>query len=386
MKRYIAFIISLFGLILTLHAQKSKILSVYQYIETDMFEDAKRAVEEAIRHEKTAEWPKTWFAKGFLCQVAYEEGVKENDNKKKELYPDQLYLAYESYEKALALDTRDRLKDQIARQYVLLSNDFQKIGKDHYQRNKFREASKAFEHALAVAGSPVLASEVDTSLIYNAAIAAFKSHQWDRAIAHLDELNQSGYSINTVLLLFRAQLEKGDTISAENVLRDGIERYNGNDSIILQLATLLFEVNDHEGALSVLDEASVNDSSNYIFPYTKGLIYQKLELYEEAIEAYKLASFLAPEETGIYTSIGTCYYNIGVEIEEHARTITDRYTYRVEKAKSKTAFEKSLNWMEKAYALDQSDQEIIIKLYRLYQILQKTDKINSLKDLVPSRD
>ena len=91
-----------------------------------------------------------------------------------------------------------------------------------------------------------------------------------------------------------------------------------------------------ENAIATLDTASARDSSNYIFPYTKGLIYQKTEQYRKAIAAYKRSAELAPEDSKIYTNIGTCYYNIGVDIQKHARSITNNRAFLEEQAKAET--------------------------------------------------
>ncbi|HDR67760.1 MAG TPA: hypothetical protein ENN61_01790 [Bacteroidaceae bacterium] len=381
MKKTILLII-LAGFQLSSPAQRSKVLSVFQLIETAKFREAKEIIEEAIVHDKTSQWHKTWFARGLLCQTAHEQGVKENDKKKSELYPDQIYVAYDSYEKALSLDVRGRLNDQIAQQYVLLSNDFQKSGLLHYQRKEYRDAFRAFEHALKITNSPVLTVKVDTGLIYNTALAAFESREWDRAIEYLDRLNKNSHSVNTALLLFNAYIANDDTISAEEVLREGIERYNDNEILVLQLVDLLYNVNEAEEAISILDLASARDTSNYIYPFTKGLLHQKLEQYHEAIKAYEQAVKTAPAEIKNYYHIGICYYNIGVEIEENARSIDSRQAFRAEKERSKEAFENAVIWLEKAHARDQDDPDIIVKLYQLYQYLQKGDEKNSLESKI----
>ena len=84
-------------------------MASFQLIETGKYEEAKKSIEEAIGDKKTEQWHRTWYAKGLLCQTAYREGVDKNDKKKSELYPDQLYLAFDSYQKARSFDKRGKL-------------------------------------------------------------------------------------------------------------------------------------------------------------------------------------------------------------------------------------------------------------------------------------
>jgi len=382
MKRLFFLLFIFFGYCFVLHAQKIKVISVFKLIETDKYEEAKKNIEEAINEEKTSHWYRTWYARGLLCQTAYQKGMKEKDKKKYELYPDQLYVAFDSYEKALSLDARGRLDAQLAPMYVLLANDLQKLGEKHYNGKEYKDALKAFELALNVIQSPILSIGTDTSLVYNAALAAYACKEWDKAIGYLNGLHEDTYSTNASHLLFSAYLEKGDTISAERVLMEGADRYEDNEDLVLLLVDLLFQKNDTEKIVSILDSASLKSPSKYIFHYTKGLIYQKIEQYKKAIDAYEEALKLAPEESKIFANIGTCYYNSGVEIEENARTITNNRSFLEEKAKSAEAFESAVHWFEKAYETNPEDQSVIMKLNQLYNILRKSDKIRILEERI----
>ena len=84
-------------------AQKSRVLAVFQMIDQAKYTEAREAIELAVWNDKTSRWFRTYYAKGLLCQTAYEDGYSKNDKKKTTIYPDQLYVAYASYEKAIEL-------------------------------------------------------------------------------------------------------------------------------------------------------------------------------------------------------------------------------------------------------------------------------------------
>jgi len=384
MKRLIFIIAIFFGCYLLSPAQKSKVLAVFQLIETGKYKDAKEEIEEAIDDKKTKQWFRTWYARGLLCQTAYQKGIAEKDQKKYELYPDQLFLAFSSYQQARSLDKRGKLDETLAPRYVLLANDFQALGAQHFRKGEHEKALKAFEEAIQIHQSPILPIRTDTNLLYNTALAAFESEAWGKAIEYLNKINKDDYSTNVPHLLYNVYLRKADTIAAEKVLTEGIKRYEDNEDLVLLLVDLYFQTNDDNKAVDLLDDASSKNPSNFIFPYSKGLIYQKREQYQTAIDAYKKALTITPGETKIYANIGTCYYNIGVEIERNARTITNNRAFTREKEKSEEAFETAVTWFEKALDKDPDNQYIITKLYQLYSVLGISDKMDNMEGMLHS--
>lgn len=359
---------------MTATAQKSKVLAIFQLIESEKYDEAKIAVEKAIEDESTYRWSKTWQARGQLCQTAYEKGIEKKDKKKYELYPDQLYVAFDSYEKAIMLDKSGRMADQLAPKYVLLANDLLKLGEDHYKNEDYAEALKAFEHVLHINQSPVLSLQPDTNLLYNTALAAYESKEWEKASGYLHQLNEYAYSPNVPHLLAILYLHENDTVSAENVLYSAIDRYEKNEDLVLLLIDLLYQKKEIGKAVSVLDATSAKNDSSYIFPYTKGLVYQKANNYKKAIEAYEAALKLAPDKVEIYENIGTCYYNIGVEIQQNARKLKNNKAFQEEKRRSAAALRISVEWFEKVIEKDTDNQKAATILNQLYKTLQITDR------------
>jgi tetratricopeptide (TPR) repeat protein len=352
-----------------LTAQKGKVFGIFQLLEKGKYEEAKGIIEDAIKEKKTRDWPRTWYARGLIAQKAYREGIKKNDSDLYELYPNQLYVTYSSFEKTRQLDKNDRYDDNLAPRYVLLANDFMELGKKHYQNADYQESLRAFEYALRINQSSVLSLPLDTNLLYNAALSAYKSEQWQQATEYLTTLNEMKYSSNIPHLMFTMYIRRADTTAAQNILLDGIKSYNNNEKLVLLLVELVFNNNDSEKAIRILNDASSRDSSNYIYPYTIGLLHQKMGEYNKAISNYKKALDMPSDTTKVFAGIGTCYYNIGAEIEEKARTITNNDVYQKEKEKSAQAFKSALRWFEKAHEIDSDNQEIINRLYMLYKIL-----------------
>ena len=382
MKKYLLFTGILLCVSIGTMAQKSRVISANNLLESENYQEAKEAIDLAVINPKTADWPRTYLVKGLLCQVAFEAGFEKEDEKKTKLYPDQLYLAYDSYEKALELDTKKRIHSSVETQYYELANSFQKLGQRHYLRREYNQALKAFELALKVSESPLISVKIDTSLIYNTAMAAYESKSWDKAVQYLSSLDKDSYSPGTTLLLQKAYMAVGDSISGELVLNDGIGKYDYNQTIVLQLVDLYVASNRWAEAFTLMDSAILHQPDNYYFPWTRGLLYQNLEQYELAIEDLQHASKLAPEEVTIYYNLGICYYNMGVEIDKKALQIRSNKEYRATRAEAKKSFQKAVVWFEKAYEANPGHQPTILKLYQLYSRLDMTQKRDTMQQFI----
>jgi tetratricopeptide (TPR) repeat protein len=361
------------------YSQRSRVMAVYTMIDQGKYEEAKEDIELAAWNDRTARWPRTYYAKGLLCQTAYEEGIKLGDSKRTTLYPDQLYVAYTAYERALALDVSGRLKTLISQRYYYLYNDFEKLGTQHFQKKEYDKALSAFEQALIINNSDLVEADIDTSMVYNAALAAYESSNWEKAVAFLAGLHEAGYDPSVGILLYRAHMKLGDTASAEQVLVDGLELYHYDTQVLIYLVTTYMDSGRIGEAIQVLDRAIAQRPGEYLFPWSRGMIHERNREYDLAIEDFNKALSLSPDNPKICYHMGLIYYNQGVELREQSLTISDNMQYRRIKTRVAEEFREAVKWFEKSYELDPDDEETVSRMQQLYYQLQMTDKAGSLR-------
>lgn len=378
MKHWIA-IALLLCLSISLSAQKSKVIAVGQMIDAEKYDDAKEAIELALLSSKTSKWPRTYFTKGLLCQKAYEAGVKSKETKNTNLYPNQLFLAYESYEKALELGGNDRLQSTIRQNYFLLDNDFRSLGEGYFKSGEYKASLKAFEHALLIGESELLSTKPDTNLIYNAAMAAYESENWEKAIEYLTGLHEDGYSVSASLLLAISYAEAGDGLHGEEVLTEGLELHNYEDTIVMYLVNQMVSSEKMESAIGILDRAIEAKPDNYKFYWARGLVYQEMNNNEEAIKSFLIAIESSPRSAELYYHIGVCYYNMGIDLRESALQITENDSYQEVRKQYLGIFNEAVKWLEKSYELNPNNQETLSTLYNLYDQLHMNEKQESLE-------
>lgn len=382
MKKIIPIILLLFfsGCAVFSPLQRGNLIGVYNLIEKEEFEEAKEIIEGMVEGKESSQWPRTWYARGVLSLKAYQTGKEKNNKEMYELYPDQLYVAVESFEKARKLSSGSRFNRRLASHYTILANYFSEMGTEHFQKGEFKKAIRSFEQALAIKNTPVLEDDDINDLKYNAALASFEGKKWANAIDYLEKLHETRYSANAAHLLFKAHIENNNKYSAEKVLRESIEKYDDNRDLILVLVDFLFDNESENEALAILEQVTDEDEpESYIFFYTKGLINQKTENYKEAIEAYKEAVALNPEHIDSHLNIANSYFNIGVDIEQEALTIVSNIEAEKQKEKSDAAFSSAVSWLDKIYDRMPDDQAIQLRIYELYRALGITQKARNIQ-------
>jgi len=381
MKKLVAILLffTLSGCVVLTPLQKSKLIGAFHLIEIANYVEAKKVIEEMVADNEASKWYRTWFARGILAQIAYREGIEKNDRTKSELYPDQLFVAWTSFEKARELDTRGRLDRQLAPRYVLLANDLQRLGERHFRAEKFEDAFRTFELAYIITQSPILSVRTDHNLIYNTAMSAYEAGNRDKAELYLRMLDELNHSTNVSHLLHTIYLEREDSLAAEEVLQSGIGKYEDNEGLVILLTDLYFVQGKKDNAIKVLDDAIRANPSRFILHYTRGLIYQKSDRYTEAIAAFESGLKLSPDDVNSHINIATCYYNMGVEIEENARMLTNNRRVLEEKARSMDAFENALTWLDKAFIMQNQNNASNLAMYQLYRALGATEKARAVQ-------
>ncbi len=377
------FVMCMLGLAISAMAQKSRVISVMQMIDAKKYKEAKEAIELAVWNDRTSGWHRTYYAKALLCQNAWEEGTKNQDGKLTGLYEDQLYVAYASYAKAVELDVNGRNHSAVAQKYYTLSNDFRTLGLERYAKRDYEGALRAFEHALLLINSDLLNVAYDTSLVYNTAMLAYESKNWEKAIGYLDGLHGDAYDPNASLLLVDAHLRNGDTLQAEEVLMEGIKSYDYSDTLVMYMVNWLVKTDRKAKAIEILDEAIRVHPDHFRFHWARGLVYRRMDRYTEAIESFMEADELTSDPPAeLYYHIGVCYYNLGIDMREAALAIPENDEYLRVRDQYLARFREAVVWLEKSYELDPSSEDTITKLSQLYYQLQMKEKQEAFEGLL----
>lgn len=373
-------------IILASCSPRTKVTSSQNLKETGKLEEALTTIEEATdpnqeKADKTLLWPRTWEVRGDIYQAFFHSEEKSI----KKLVDQPLDEALKSYQKSLELDEKGRFANSIKVKLTLLSNDYTNQAVEAFNDEKFELALKSFEQILEINDIPVVKADnpnaIDTTIIYNAGLAALKAGDFDKAVEYFSEAARHGYNGAKIFPVIAGVYEqKNDTLAALKVLKQGFEKFPADMDVLTSMIQTYINLERREDALEYLNMAIEQDPSNATFFLAMGRLYEETGEDEKALKAYQKAIDIDPELFKAWYNIGVFYYNKGVQQWEVAGEVpaNDNEAYEQELKKADDWWEKALPFMEKCHDLNPNDASTIESLKNLYYRLKYMDKYEAI--------
>jgi len=384
----IILLFAIFSLIgVSAFAQKGKVVSARSLKDAGKLEKALETINVAIdknneKSKKSIDWPTTWQVRGDIYRAIFAS----KDANVKKLAENPLQIAYDSYKKAMELDEKNKLKNSIKISLTLINTDFINQAIADFNKEKYNDALNCFKNILEIDKLPVMQEKdmplaIDTTIIYNAGLAAFNSENYDEAIKYYGEAAKYGYKgSKTYELMAQCYLNKKDTLKTIDVLHEGFEKYPDSNSILITMINIYLTTNKLDDAIKYLDIAIKQDPENASFYFARGSLYDKTKQTDLAIKAYSKAIELNPKYFDANYNLGAIYYNKGVAQVDIANSVStdDAKKYEIEKNKADEEFKKSIPFMEKASEINPKDTYSLESLKTLYYRLKMMDKFDEV--------
>jgi tetratricopeptide (TPR) repeat protein len=300
-----------------------------------------------------------------------------------------------------------------------------KSGTTSFSEKKYKIASKKFElvHVL---------SPTDTSFLDNAALSAYYSEDYDRAISLYKNLLEMGYTgittkykakskineedvyYNTKKEMDRAvmmkmavhpevvvtpsrtgdiakniafsYIAKGDKQAALSAIADAKKLFPNDYNLVISEANIYFKLGNNEKFLSGLKKAielRPNDPQLY---YNVGVLTLEQGYEKEAIESFEKAIELKPEFSDAYNNIGVAILEKTKPIiEEMNKNLNDFDKYDALMLEQKKVYKEALPYFENTLKYAPKNESVMKTLVGLYELLEMYDeqkavqaKINAL--------
>ena len=370
----IALILTLILLVSAGFAQRSKVVTAYNYQRNGKLEKAKEAIDEAVEHEKTMADPKAWFYRGAI----YQDIAAGVDSSLYNKVPNALDVAYESYQKSVEYDEKEKYVEQIKLNMAGLAQGYYNKGVMAYNDNNFSVASDQFKNTFDVYSE---IGRTDTISMFNAAVSAGLAGENEKAHDYYDKVLELDYS-NPEIYISMSEISKamGDTAKALNVLKTGRQIYPENFDLLISETNIYLARNDTKKALENLEKAIEKDKTNPTIFFAVGTNYDQLGMFDKAEDAYKNAINLDPDYFEANYNIGALYVNKAAKILEKANDLpldaVDEY--EAEKAKADDLLKKSLPYLEKAIELQPNDVNTLVSLKEIYTRLGMLEKLKAV--------
>jgi tetratricopeptide (TPR) repeat protein len=357
-------------------AQNAARTTAYMNLKDGVLDKALENIEPTIEHPKTMEDPKTWLYRG---NVYYAIATSEDPNYKA-LSENPLKYAYESYARAMELDTKGRYKPDLEQQLLMTRIQALNQGVAAFQEQDYVASLEKFEMARGIAA---MSGVVDTNAVYNGALSAERSQQYEKAIELYNQAIEIGFVLEgdtyAQLVGVYKSMENDDKVA--EVIEAGRAKFPENEPLLFEQANLFFRQENFEGAQKALMEAVERVDEDRKIPLKVSIagIYDKLGKSEEAKATYLEILEKDPNNFEANQAYGAFIFNEGVEANDKANEIQDNKKFNEAMKGVNAIFEKSLPYLEKAREVEPEDVQTLMALKQLYVRLKLNDKYADVK-------
>ena len=136
----------------------------------------------------------------------------------------------------------------------------------------------------------------------------FSVERYEEMIRNKDQYFFDAQAFEGIIDYF---IEKNDPIKALQVVEYAMSQHPYATVFLIKQAQLLVVTNRAQEALELLEKAESLEGSNADIYLIRGSIYEKFELFDQAIEQYNLAIEYAEELDEIHLHIAYAFENLG---------------------------------------------------------------------------
>jgi tetratricopeptide (TPR) repeat protein len=355
-------------------AQNSAVNNALLLKKNGTLDKARTEIDKAITNEKTQGKAKTWYTRGEI----YEE-MSQSPIYGKSLQPGEgMKVAFESYQKAIALEGKDSEYGKQASQrldnvYGMALN----AGVEQFNAQKYDEALASYKMAAAVRPQ-------DTLVLKYTAYAAEGKQDLGMAKEYYNKLLAANYRTPQLYerLLQIARQEKNEA-EAKQVVQQALQAYPNNKFFLIQDLNMALSSGQGAAAIEKIQKAIAADPQNSNLYSVLGSVYQQTQKPDDALAAHKKAIEIDPKNFDSQFNTGVIYFNKGADIFRVVNKMDLKaYNARGKKmeADAKKFMEQAIPYLETATQLKPDDTDARNALRQAYSnVGRKADAEKLLK-------
>ncbi len=375
--------------------QKSVRQTASNYLKDQKLDKALEAINQCILDPSTAQDSKTWFLRGNI----YLGIANSKDEKIRNLDPNPLTKAMESYKKSLEYDPKKEnpKKEYFAEIMVNVDKQYRTffdtaIAK--YNKKNYREAMINFGKSAEVLET---VNVIDTLSLLNGALCAGLANEKKIEKEYYLKLLVGNYrSPNVYSIISDLYLKEKDSANAFKYIRMGLKQYPNNMTLFNSEINIYLTYNIVYKAMSNLNIAAKKDTANYSIPFALGTLYdniandtsktvaQREQAFGNAGKSYAKALQLKPDYFDAAFNLGALNLNKASDILMKANNLPPDASAEFAKMKKEADeyLAKAMPHLEKALEIQPTDVNAMNALRQIYTRLNLTDKKKALQDKI----
>lgn len=373
---------------LTAMAQESLVKEVERTMKSsaDQYPTQIEKLKPAFTNAETAEQPYVWFVAGkggmdfFDNQEVMKKMGKEVDDK---ATGNALMNSFDYLIKSMTLDSIPNEKGKIKPKY---SKDAVKLIKDHHndlntaavnmwQIQDYPDAYKAWEMYVTLPSNPVLGENAPAALpdstasdiYYNMGLAAWQANNFDNALDAFDHAIANGYTKKNIYD-YAIAVAYNNNHDAEKMAYYAAQAYplygNEDNSYIGYMINDKIAKKEFGEAQTMLEKYIQDDPTNAQLYYVMGVLYDSQENSDKAMENYKKAIEINPENAQALLQYGRQICNKAFKLDDEYTSLPSAEYNEHRLNEVNPLFKEATQYLEKAYSLDPDNMGDALSLLR----------------------
>ncbi|MFN3918519.1 MAG: tetratricopeptide repeat protein [Flavobacteriales bacterium] len=342
---------------------------------------AKEYIDKALEDEKMKSDPKTYFYKGeiYFTLLSFAMDIDVKPIVEQESFGGEVKGAYA---KAIELDSKNEYKPQIEQKMNMYRALSMNAGSDFFQKKEYEMAQASFEAAVAMWD---IIGMQDTLAYFYAGMAAEYQNRTDKAIEYYSKAVDLQFNDVVLYQLLVIQYKNDvfkDSPKRLEVLEKGRSLYPSDQTLIIEEFNYHIEKGNNDKAQAALAKAIELDPRNPILYYNIGVVYDGLQDYAKAEDAYKKAIEFNKDYFEANYNLAAMYVNQGVEMSSKASDIKDFKLYEKELQKAMDQYRKAIPYFERALEIIPDELDTWKSIASLYYKLDMTEKYEAAEKKV----
>jgi tetratricopeptide (TPR) repeat protein len=358
--------------------------------------------------------------------------ASSEDENLRALAPNGGEVAAESFLKLISFEQKigkERYTQDAIQQIPYVANAIKNLAYNANDAQDFVKAAEYFMSAYDLQANELLGENkvIDTITYYYAGLSYNAGKAYDKAIPILEDVLEMGYNgftftavsvaneqpvrfanksqmdrqvelgmasnpvvgpterPNVYKSLLSSFIESGDSASFKTYLLKARADYPSDVSLINLELQGYIDAKDFTKALDILQLAIEQDSTNPIYHYVMGFIYQtNVKDNDKALSAYDKAIALKSDNFDAYFMSGVVWYDQGKatldEMNQLGMSKAELKKYDALAKIKDDFFRSSLPYFEKAYEINPKDVETVKALWEVYRQLKNREKTMEMKE------
>ncbi|MCL6524558.1 MAG: hypothetical protein K6T34_07830 [Thermoflavifilum sp.] len=305
-------------------AQNKLVRKAEDAFKNKNYNEALTDIQQALQDPKTGNQGKTWYLSGEIHGAIATE--------KKD--PQEAWKAFEAYQKAVELSPKDpeillTLSKNLSDIYVVMGNAAYADVNTQKFDSAYDKFMRTWEIARFLNDKGVGSIPTDTAMVFYTGYVALQSHHEDTAFAYFQKAAQLGFDKEPYLYytLANMYMDRNQFDSAVATAEEGKKLFPTNDNFNNLEIQLYEKAGKTNELISKLENEVQQHPDNYNLILNLAIIYDNLahptdeqgndttppanaqELEQKAIDMYKKAIALKPDDYPANFNLGLLYYN-----------------------------------------------------------------------------